>query len=255
MGARMLAASANLVAKVHARDTPTPPSGQASAPTASAPPTPHKPSSTTASQLAAKQHLLEQQITEQKTLMAKLSSATPEQKKEIMARLRKLNEEMKPSPSAPAPAKDASPAPAKRSQGGSPRSEDQLRERLDKELELHHATTAAEGEGETEVEESTEELKARLEKLKAEVRFDFGHGGFLAADCMRTGSKSWYHRWRSREHVALQWWISTISWAGPRTRPRILWSRRATAREHEARQPPEEASRQGRNCGATPSSA
>lgn len=165
LGARMLAASANLVAKVSA----APSSGHTETSSSAPPSTPsRKPSTSSAvSALAAKQKLLEQQITEQKSLMAKLSTASAEEKKEIMTRLRKLNEEMKPSTPA-TPAKSASPAPAapvKTPRGGTPRSEEQLRERLDKELELHHAVTAAEGE----TEESTEELKARLEKLKAEV--------------------------------------------------------------------------------------
>lgn len=166
LGARMLAASANLVAKVSAG----PSSGHTETSSSVTPSTPsRKPSASPAvSALAAKQQLLERQIAEQKSLMAKLSTASAEEKKEIMARLRKLNEEMKPSSPA-TPVKSASPAPAapaKRSRGTTPRTEDQLRERLDKELELHHAVTAAEGE----TKESTEELKARLEKLKAEVR-------------------------------------------------------------------------------------
>ncbi|KAJ3536639.1 hypothetical protein NM688_g6809 [Phlebia brevispora] len=166
LGARMLAASANLVAKVSAKDeAPTETSGPAPLPI----PARKTPTSSTVLALAAKQHLLEQQIAEQKSLMAKLSTASAEEKKEIMARLRKLNEEMKPAtPSTPA--KSASPAPAPtgpgiKSRGNTPRTEEQLRERLDKELELHNAVTAAEGES----EESTEELKARLEKLKAEA--------------------------------------------------------------------------------------
>lgn len=88
-----------------------------------------------------------------------------------MARLRKLNEEMKPSATPTAasqtpPPAASSPAPAKRA-GSTPQTDDherKERERLDKELELHHATTPGDAE-----EESTEELKAKLEKLKAEV--------------------------------------------------------------------------------------
>lgn len=176
MGTRMLAASANLVAKVAGKDT-TPPAKTAAAPApAPAAPAPTRKAtpSAAASALAAKQQLLEKQIAEQKSLMERLGSASAEEKKEIMARLRKLNEEMKPSaPATPAAASPASTAPqpssGKASRGSTPRTDEQEqkeRERLDKELELHHVASAVEGEG----EESTEQLKARLEKLKAEVR-------------------------------------------------------------------------------------
>ena len=171
MGARMLAASANLVAKVAAKDnqpksvTPT---------TSPAPSSPRKAtSSSTVSALAAKQQLLEKQIAEQKSLMEKMMSTSGEEKKEILARLRKLNEEMKPSSSTssvPAASSPAQPPPTKGSRGSTPRVDDQAQkefERLDKELELHHAAGATEADG----EENTDELKARLEKLKAEVRY------------------------------------------------------------------------------------
>ncbi|KAI0374368.1 hypothetical protein BV20DRAFT_1041340 [Pilatotrama ljubarskyi] len=178
VGQRMLAASAPLVAQratVPAAPGPSTavPEGSPApqTPTSTAPASRKPSASSSASALAAKQKLLEQQIAEQKSLMARLSTASPQEKKDIMARLRKLNEEMKPSaaPSttsqSPPPAR-ASPIPPKRA-GSTPRTEDHERaerERLDKELEMHHATPAAEGE-----EESTEELKAKLEKLKAEA--------------------------------------------------------------------------------------
>jgi len=154
-GTRMLAASAPLLANLAARSSPTP-----SAP--SQPPAPHaitptrKPllQSTAASELAAKQKVLEQHIAEQKSLMASLETASPEEKKEILTRLRKLGEEMKiasvPSTSA-TPAKVQSPAPS------SADHERKERERLDKELELHAGG------------ESTEELKAKLAKLREEA--------------------------------------------------------------------------------------
>ncbi|EMD41690.1 hypothetical protein CERSUDRAFT_110267 [Gelatoporia subvermispora B] len=176
LGARMLAASAPMVANIAAKEaTPAVP------PLASAPSAPLVPpttshsrapsSSLAAAALAAKQRLLEQQIAEQKSLMAQLATVSPQEKKTIMARLRKLGEEMKPSdPSArpPTPSSATSAAPASTSRGVTPRAEDRERlerERLDKELELHHAATAADGEA----EESTEELRARLAKLKAEA--------------------------------------------------------------------------------------
>ena len=93
------------------------------------------------------QKLLEQQIAEQKSLMVSLDSASTDEKKNIMARLRKLGEEMTPVKSSP-PTLDPA----------------QLeKERLDKELEMH-ASTDPPSHG-----ESAEDLKAKLEKLKAEV--------------------------------------------------------------------------------------
>ena len=168
IGARMLAASASLVAKVASKD----PSQGAKPPATTSSPAPsaRKVSSSSAvSALAAKQQLLEKQIAEQKSLMERLSSASAEEKREIMARLRKLNEEMKPSSShasVPSPSSTS----AHPSRGSTPWTEDRTQkelERLDKELELHHVSTTVDGEG----EENTDELKARLEKLKAEVRF------------------------------------------------------------------------------------
>ncbi|KAG1749685.1 uncharacterized protein EDB91DRAFT_1046474 [Suillus paluster] len=157
-GSRMLAASAPLLANLTARDAPKP-----SAP--SQPPVSHATTparkqpvqSTAVSELAAKQKLLEQQIAEQKSLMSSLETASAEEKKGILARLRKLGEEMTlpsvPSPSA-TPAKVHSPAPVPATQNDHEKKE---RERLDKELELHA------------VGESTEELKAKLAKLREEA--------------------------------------------------------------------------------------
>ncbi|TFK87937.1 hypothetical protein K466DRAFT_547919 [Polyporus arcularius HHB13444] len=175
-GQRMLAASANIVANRAGRESVSgPPAGAKEG--SPAPPTPNpataptsrqaSTSSSAAAALAAKQKLLEQQIAEQKTLMGKLSTATPEEKKEIMARLRKLGEEMKPpaaamsSQSPPPAASTSATAPLKRSVSGPARSEEQERaerERLDKELEMLG-----------ESDESTEALQAKLEKLKAEA--------------------------------------------------------------------------------------
>ncbi|KAJ2920390.1 hypothetical protein MD484_g46, partial [Candolleomyces efflorescens] len=155
IGQRALAASASLVANMHSKDGP----GAASSSGASAPQiaastssSGSKKSSGTASALAAKQELLEKQISEQKTLMASLSTATAEEKKDIMARLRKLNEEMKAgSSSAPTP-----PSVSK----STTESEEVESKKSDKE-EGSHAN------GDTE--ETTEQLKAKLEKLKAEA--------------------------------------------------------------------------------------
>ncbi|KAI0803043.1 hypothetical protein BC629DRAFT_1591141 [Irpex lacteus] len=173
-GSQMLAASANIVAKIGGQgpsssSSPAPPTAaDALRPTTSSTSI-RKPSSqsSAAAALAAKQQLLEQQIAEQKSLMTQLTTATAEEKKEIMARLRKLNAEMKAQ--AEAPASSSPVAPGKSSRGSTPRTdtiEAQERERLDKELEQHSGAVAGtEGEG----DESTDELKARLAKLKAEA--------------------------------------------------------------------------------------
>ncbi|KAJ7462627.1 hypothetical protein B0H11DRAFT_2053631 [Mycena galericulata] len=159
-GARMLAASAPIVANIVTKPEPGPSPAPAVAPVAStssrvvATPTRKSVSSAT-SALAAKQQLLEKQIAEQKALMASLSTASSEEKKEIMSRLRKLGEEMTAAPTAT----PATPAVVK-----SEDAEKKERERLDKELELHNTAVKVEDE-----EESTEDLKAKLERLKAEV--------------------------------------------------------------------------------------
>ncbi|KAF5368363.1 hypothetical protein D9758_002381 [Tetrapyrgos nigripes] len=151
-GHRALAASAPLIANVNTppKPNPTPPSST---------PTPR--STKAMPGLAAKQQLLEQQIAEQKSLMASLATASSEEKKTIMARIRKLDEEMKASSS-------SSSTPAAAGPAGTDQ-ERQERERLDKELELHGAIGAPVDGSEGEKTETTEELKAKLEKLKAEA--------------------------------------------------------------------------------------
>ncbi|KAJ3571341.1 hypothetical protein NP233_g3810 [Leucocoprinus birnbaumii] len=168
VGARMLAASANAIASMTTKPnaTPTPPIPSSSSTTSTATKAPVVPATTntTASALAAKQQLLEQQIAEQKSLMASLGTATPEEKKNIMARLRKLGEEMKATPT---------PSPAPNSQKSTPvvdEKDKKERERLDKELELHGTSApSAPAVAASEKQETAEELKAKLEKLKAEA--------------------------------------------------------------------------------------
>ncbi|KAF5377555.1 hypothetical protein D9615_005206 [Tricholomella constricta] len=155
VGSRMLAASAPLVANISTKETGIAPRPVA---TSSKLLPPRKPSTATAaSALAAKQQLLEQQIAEQKSLMASLDTASPEEKKTIMARLRKLGEEMKPIPTI-----TPEPSTVKASVGMGDQQKKE-RERLDKELEMHNTTSLVEGE------ENTENLKAKLERLKAEA--------------------------------------------------------------------------------------
>jgi hypothetical protein len=175
VGARMLAASASLVANITTKESKIPaPTTPVLAPAATASAAPTLPaastsaisrkSSSTSAALAAKQKVLEQQIAEHQSLMSSLAAASADEKKDIMAKLRKLGEEMKSVPTqTPVSSTSAASVSANRNQGTEDH-ERKERERLDKELELHHATAAIEGE-----EESAEDLKAKLERLKAEA--------------------------------------------------------------------------------------
>ena len=182
VGARMLAASAPLVANMSSKDKAA--AGPSSIPTTNSAPaivaaaaTPTSTSittirkvpsthagSSTATALAAKQQLLEQKIVEQKTLMASLEKASTEEKKEIMARWRKLNEEMTQLTSTSSTAETPKVPTTNGSVATSSKAEKEKKEkeRLDKELDMHHKADEP---------STTEELKARLEKLKAEVCF------------------------------------------------------------------------------------
>lgn len=179
VGTRMLAASAPLVANMAAAQ---PPSQTSASSVPSVPPaisaspspstsTPWKASSApppTLSALAAKQHRLQETIHEQKTLMASLETASADQKKDIMAKLRKLGEEMKSLTAAASSTSETTigaggllPTPGKKS-GFDKMTEHERRERerLDKELDMNQQ----------QHENKTEDLKAKLERLKAEVR-------------------------------------------------------------------------------------
>jgi RNA-binding protein 26 len=158
-GARMLAASAPLVANISIPETPVRPVALSAGSSG-----PSRKQSATVSSLAAKHQQLEQQIAEQKSLMDSLSTATAEEKKTIMARLRKLGEEMKPAPVDAIPSSSTGVSSSKPTNPVT-RADDHERkekERLDKELEMHNATGAVDGE-------DAEDLKAKLERLKAEV--------------------------------------------------------------------------------------
>lgn len=172
-GEKMLAASAPLVANMAAKANSAaavPSTSSSKAAPSEQPPSAFRKSSTPSaamSALAAKQQRLEQQIAEQKALVARLDGASGDEKKNIMARLRKLNEEMTgaSTPSTPPPPSSSN---LKGRSSATPRPDDKEqkeRERLDKELEMHSATVGSDG-GE---EETTESLRAKLEKLKAEV--------------------------------------------------------------------------------------
>ena len=183
VGTRMLAASAPLVANMAATQptsqtsassvpsVPPAASASTSTSTATSTSTPWKASSApppTLSALAAKQHRLQETIQEQKTLMASLETASADQKKDIMAKLRKLGEEMKSlssvassTPESTVGAGGLPPTSGKKS-GFDKMTEHERkeRERLDNELDMNQQ----------QHENKTEDLKAKLERLKAEVR-------------------------------------------------------------------------------------
>ncbi|PPQ90430.1 hypothetical protein CVT25_014948 [Psilocybe cyanescens] len=203
VGQRMLAASAPLVANMASKSaSPAPQEPAASGPASTSTPASATASSTTlttasvalrkasvtpgtssvaASAIEEKRQLLEQTIAEQNALIASYSTAPSEEKKGIMARLRKIDEEMtalKASiasslPSASTSAGSSSTAGAsanmatKKPVNPTTEREKLERERLDKELDMGNGAGTGEQAG-----ESTENLKAKLEKLKAEARLD-----------------------------------------------------------------------------------
>jgi hypothetical protein len=93
-------------------------------------------------------------------LIASLSTASAEEKKEIMARSRKLSEMIKLLPTA-APSSNSNASNVAAAKKPADRMSNIKRERLDKELELHGA--------EKQQAESIEDLKAKLERLKVEA--------------------------------------------------------------------------------------
>lgn len=153
-GMKALEVSATLVGKLQGnedRPTTQPATNGEARPVASSStasvPRKQPTTSTSKQELAAKQERLQQMIAEQKALMSQLGTATAEEKKEIMAKLRKLGEDMK----APTPAPP-------------------VQKQEDVEMEKADQGTVKQvgGEGDGQ-EESTEELQAKLAKLKEEV--------------------------------------------------------------------------------------
>jgi RNA-binding protein 26 len=137
-GARMLAASAPLVANITRKEISAPSEGSKEpAKPATAGPAP-KPTNTPADIMAKKQQL-EHQIAEQKSLMASLENSSPEEKREILARAR-MN--LPPASLSENERKEKSPS--------------------DKELATHSVDDGS-------VKETSEDLKAKLAKLKVEV--------------------------------------------------------------------------------------
>ena len=159
-GAKLLAASAPLIASISGakQTSPTPAAIVPKSATPKQSPAKSLPSS---SSLATKHQLLEKQIAEQKKLMASLATASGEEKKTILAQLRTLGEKMKPKPTEAA----GGPGLSQQLDAAPANHDDKERERLDKELEMHNAAVAG-------GDESTAALRAKLEKLKAEVPLD-----------------------------------------------------------------------------------
>ncbi|KAH7104519.1 hypothetical protein BKA62DRAFT_463897 [Auriculariales sp. MPI-PUGE-AT-0066] len=148
VGASQLAASAPLLANMTTQAEKQVDSSMSSAPPAPAPAA--KKFDTSA--MAARQQLLERLIAEQKTLMSRYSVAqSPEEKKELMTRLREVSAEMQTTTLAAAAAADP---------------QQHEREQLDKELEqdVEMRTDGPDTDGTT-----TEDLKAKLARLKAEA--------------------------------------------------------------------------------------
>ena len=220
-GMKALEVSATLVGKLkggddHAAARPVV-SGDAgpvaSSSVTSAPPKkPPAPTSSALQELAAKQERLQQMIAEQKALMSQLGTATADEKKDIMAKLRKLGEDMK----TPAPAPPAG------------KQEDVEMEKADQEVSKKDGE---EGDGR---EESTEELQAKLAKLKEEVIVFTSHRSLALVDRAGfPGSKSRYLRSRS-----IVWSVRRVHSTLARTRTRqrgpLPSSRRTPEGQYEA---------------------
>jgi RNA-binding protein 26 len=149
-GTALLAASATLVNKL-STDVAAAPSAAQASPAVSA--------------LAQKQQALEQHIAEQKALMARLATASPDEKKILFGQLRALGEEIKKATGgAPVPTASSRPTPATASTSKAAEDEEaRKRAELDRQLDAHAATVPAEGS------DGTEALKAQLARLKAEA--------------------------------------------------------------------------------------
>ncbi|EJT98931.1 hypothetical protein DACRYDRAFT_101554 [Dacryopinax primogenitus] len=116
-----------------------------------------------AAALTVRSQLLDKHIAEQKNLMSSLEKATtPAEKKKIMLLLKQNDQKMKEIKDAPLPA--AAPAPVAVSATGASR-DAQLKERLDRELDLQSAMEDVKENG-----EGNPELLAQLAQLREEAR-------------------------------------------------------------------------------------
>jgi RNA-binding protein 26 len=146
--------------------------------------------STAVSALAARQQLLEQKIAEQKTLMSSLEKASAEEKKDIMTKLRKLSDEMTKLTSSSTSSEAET---SKASVTNKVEQDKKEKERLDKELEMRKTADET---------STTEELKAKLERLKAEVFVSL-------TDVIRT---------LTSPYLRLRVWVSMLRFLRPRRR-------------------------------------
>ena len=219
-GVKALEVSASLVGKLQGTEEQTAPQPAAngdagpvaSTSSFSAPPKkPTKGTSNALQDLNAKQERLQQMIAEQKALMSQLGTATGEDKKEIMTKLRKLGEDMK--------------APA-----SSPPAEKQ--EDVEMEVGDHKAVKKDGGEGDGH-EESTEELRVKLAKLKAEAIYLYQSVFDFLLTSPIPGSKS-----RDLRKGTIVWptrgTCQTLARARVEQRESLPWSWRTSAGKHEA---------------------
>ncbi|KAF8302590.1 hypothetical protein DL93DRAFT_2160767 [Clavulina sp. PMI_390] len=172
LGAQKLAASAPLVQGT----TPTTSTNGNSSTTSTQPPSnpTTAPTMTPAESIAARKAMLEKQIAEQKALFARLDAAsTPQEKKEIMAELRKLGEEMKSTKATPSSSSASSAAASRRPSGPAVASdaakEKLMREKLDRELDTTPPTSTADPSTSPEEGERKSALLAELEELRKQA--------------------------------------------------------------------------------------
>ncbi|KIJ45498.1 hypothetical protein M422DRAFT_74981 [Sphaerobolus stellatus SS14] len=160
-GQKALAASAPLVKNMttgeETKQSNSPPANASSLPQQHPS---QRPDPATVAALAARQRLLEKLISEQKVLMSRLSTAsTPEEKKEIMDKLKSIQNDMTASPAPvtiPAVPKPANDQPTPLSD----------KEKLDTDIEMQVQT---EIKTEAPGGDSTAALKEKLAQLKAEA--------------------------------------------------------------------------------------
>ncbi|KZT58479.1 hypothetical protein CALCODRAFT_494995 [Calocera cornea HHB12733] len=116
--------------------------------------------------LAARSQLLDKHLAEQKTLMEKFEkAATPAEKKEILLLIKKNDQQMKALKDTPLPTAPAATAATAPHTGAAPVSrEAQMKERLDKELDLQNSMDDIKNG------EANPELLAQLAQLREEAR-------------------------------------------------------------------------------------
>lgn len=161
IGQKALAASANIIkAMSSASPTILAPSSEVPSPSPLKPLP--KPDSALVAGLAARQQLLEKAISEQKVLLSRLTTAsTPEEKRQLMERIKSLQDSVEPSTAVPSTS-SLSDSPAK------PILE---KEGMDEELESHTVQSPEDRKSPktSEEDKNTTVLQEKLAQLKAEV--------------------------------------------------------------------------------------